>query len=325
MRRRDFVSLACGLAAWPIGARAQRGRMRRIGLLGPTSPAASRIDEGLRAGLAEHGFVEGENLAVEARWAHGRFERLPGLAAELVALDVEVLVAVVTAASLAAQAATRTVPIVMVGVADPVEVGLVASLARPGGNVTGTSTLQADLVGKQLELARAADPSLAAVGVLWNPANAAFQALQVKQAAAEARAAGLPLRLVEASAPDDFAVAFEALRADRTRAVVVLGDPTFTQHRRRLVDLANAAGLLTVCATRDYAEAGCLLSYGPSYREASRRAAAYVARILAGARPMDLPVERSTRFEVIVNLQTARALGIDLPATLLARADEVIE
>jgi putative ABC transport system substrate-binding protein len=328
MSRRAFIGafalLAVGALAAPRPAAAQAAKIPRVGVLGPEDDS-TWVARGFRDGLAELGYVEGRNILVEYRWAHGQFGRLPELAAELVRLDVDVIVAAVTAASLAAKAATGTIPIVMVGVADPVGVGLVASLARPGGNVTGTSAMAAEIVGKQLELLKDTDPGLARVAVLWNPANAAFQALQVREAEAAGRRSGVELRFHEARAPAEFDVAFAAMRSEGARALLVLADPVFTRHREALVGLVARTRLLAVSGIRDFAEAGGPIAYGPNYLDSSKRAAAYVDKILKGARPADLPVEQSTRFELVVNLKTAKALGITVPQSILLRADEVIE
>jgi putative ABC transport system substrate-binding protein len=297
----------------------------RIAVLSPGDDTPNALIAGLRVGLKEAGYIEGRTVQVEYRWAQGRLERLPALAAELASLDPDVLVALVTAASLAAQAVMTKVPIVMVGVADPVGVGLIASLARPGGNITGTATQQAEMAAKQVELIRQLDPGASRATVLWNPANRAFQNLQLDQARLAAQASGLALHPVAASTPEEFDAAFKAMAEEGTRTLVILGDPLFTLHRRALIERAALGRLTTICGTRDYAEAGCLVSYGPSYFETSKRAAVYVRRILQGARPADLPVEQPTKFDLILNLKTAAAVGLTIPPTLLARADEVIE
>jgi putative tryptophan/tyrosine transport system substrate-binding protein len=312
------------LAATAAPAPAQT-KVPRIGVLSPLDPGATWFSEGLRAGLADHGYVEGKTIQIEFRWAHGDFARLPALAAELVRLDVDLIVAGVTQASLAARTATRTIPIVMVGVGDPVAVGLVDTLARPGGNVTGTSTVAIDVVGKQFELLRELDPRLSRIGVLWNPTNSAFQSLQVRQAEHAAQASGVTLKFVETTESRDFEDAAQALRRDEIRAALILADPLFTIHRQVLADVLARGPLIAVSGSREFAEAGGLMAYGASYTHTSRRAAVFVDRILKGARPAEMPVEQSDRFELVVNLRTARLLGVDIPPTLLARADEVIE
>jgi putative ABC transport system substrate-binding protein len=329
MRRRARAWAGLGLAAGLLAAAASaawaQAKMPRVGVLSPIDPSVTWFADGLREGLRELGYVEGRTIALEFRWASGRFERLPELAADLVRSDVDVIVAGVTQASLAAKAATRSIPIVMVGVGDPVAVGLVESLARPGGNVTGTSAVAADVVGKQLELLKELDPSLARVGVLWNPANAAFQSLQLRQAELAGRASGVALRFVPVEAPEALEKAIATLRDESLKGVLVLADPLFSLHRQALTDLLAAGRLAAVSGGREFADGGGLMAYGPSYVHASRRAAMYVDRILKGARPAELPVEQSDRFELIINLRTARTLGVDIPPTLLTRADEVIE
>jgi putative tryptophan/tyrosine transport system substrate-binding protein len=314
------VIAASVLSMWPLAGVAQ---VPRIGLLSPAD--TDWFVDGFREGLRELGYIEGRNIRFEYRPAHGRFDLLAGLAAELVALDVDVIVAGVTQASLAAKGATRTIPIVMVGVADPVGVGLVASLSRPGGNITGTSTVAAELIGKQLELLKEVDPNVARVAVLWNPANSIFQALQVREAEAAGRIAGLELLFIEATGPNGFEQAFVAMRREGTRALLVLGDPVFSLHHEALMELAARDRIAAVGGVRAFAEAGGLLSYGPSYFNASKRAAIYVDRILKGAKPGDLPVEQPTKFDLVLNLKAAKALNLSIPSSVLARADELIE
>ena len=326
MRRRDFIAAVGGAAAWATQTTAQGPRqVRRIGVVSPSGPTAAWMRDGLLEGLEELGHVEGRNLRIEYRWAHGRFERLPALVSELLSLDVEVIVAQATQAAIVARDATSAVPIVMAGVADPVGVGLAESLARPGGNVTGTSNVAAEIVGKQLELLRDLDPDASLIAVLWNPANHAFQKLQVGEAEAAARAAGVRLQVLAASRPDDFDAAFAAMRDEGTRSLLVLVDPLFSLHREALLALAAKHRVAAVSGVREFADAGGLIAYGPSYRESARRAAVYVDRILKGAKPSDLPIEQSAKFELVVNSRTARALGMELPTAILVRADEVIE
>jgi putative ABC transport system substrate-binding protein len=314
------LALGCGLAM--PGAAQSQARSVKVGFLAPIpQPTREAI---FRAELASHGFVEGRNLVIEYRQAGGDFARLPALAAELVEARVDVLVSVVTQSSVAAKAATRTTPIVMVAVGDPVGAGLVQSLARPGGNITGTTGAAVEVTGKQLELLREIRPGLRRVAVLWNPANDVFQ----RQLAVEAQAAAKRLRLevsmVEAASPDAFDAAFAAIVGERAEAILVLGDPMFAQHARRIADRAIASRLPTVSGFENLAEAGILLTYGASFEAMYRRSALYVARILQGATPATLPIERPTRFDLVVNAATARALGLALPATLIGRADRVI-
>jgi putative tryptophan/tyrosine transport system substrate-binding protein len=324
MRRRQFIAAVGGAAAWPVVARGQQPTTPVIGVLSPEVSTMSAV-EGLRAGLRELGYVDARNVRFEYRWAQGRFDRLPDLAAELVRLNVDVIIAFVTQASLAAKRATATIPVVMVGVADPVGVGLIASLSHPGGNVTGTSSVAADIVGKQLELLKETTPKDSRVAVLWNPANSVFQSLQLKQAEASARTTGVEIQLLEARAPNEFDAAFAALGREAVRALLILTDPLFAIHTKELVELSANKRLAAITGVRAFADAGGLMAYGPSYFDLYKRAAAYVDKILKGAKPADLPVEQPTKFEFIANLKTAKTLGIDLPKSLLARADEVIE
>jgi putative tryptophan/tyrosine transport system substrate-binding protein len=271
------------------------------------------------------GYVEGQHLVLEYRGAAGQYERFPALAAELVRLPVDVLLVPNTPAALAAKHATTTIPIVMVGISDPVGSGLVASLARPGGNITGLSVMRPELVGKHLEILREVLPTVSRVAVLWNPANPVV-ALNVRAAEVAAQALGVQLYLQEARGPDAFDRAFAAMTRAHAGALLVLGDPVFVQHRRRLAELAATSRLPTMyqIQCRAFVEAGGLLCYGPSLLDQWRRAATYVDKILKGAKPADLPVEQPTRFELVINLRTAQVLGITIPPTLLMLADEVI-
>jgi putative ABC transport system substrate-binding protein len=324
IRRLLAATLVLAVLGPPLVAGAQRaGRVPRIGYLTPTSQPAR--EAAFRDALLRLGHEEGRSIAIEYRSAEARFERLPALAAELAGRDVDVIVAVVTEAALAAQRATRTIPIVMVGVADPVGTGLVASLARPGGNVTGTSAVAADVVGKQLELLDEVLPKASRVAVLWNPANRVFQARQLREARAAATKLRLRLHLVEVRTPDELDGAFAALPRLHPDALLLLNDPLFHPHASRIAALATSQRLPAVSGARDYAEAGILVTYGPDYPEAWRRAATYVDRILNGRRPGELPVEQTTRFELVVNARTARVLGLTIPASVTARADHVVE
>jgi len=321
-----------GLAIWavllalsfPAGAQ-QAKKIPRIGFLASVSASsdADRI-EAFRQGLRELGYVEGQNVTIEYRWADGKFEQLPDLAAELVRLRVDVIVAVVTQASLAAKKATGTIPIVMVGVSDPVGSGLVASLARPGTNITGTSSMTAEIVGKLLELLKETVPKISRVAALWNPANSVFQALQLRETEAAARALGVQLRILEARGPDEIDRAFAAMVKERTKALLILGDPVFTSHRKRIADLAAKYRVPAVSGTREYVEAGGLMAYGPSFPDMHRRAATYVDKILKGTKPADLPVEQPKKFEFIINLKAAKQIRLTIPPNVLARADTVI-
>lgn len=300
----------------------QPKKVSRIGFLSPTSDD-SRV-EAFRQGLRELGYQDGQNITTEYRWANGRFEQLPNLAAELVRLKVDIIVAVVTQASLAAKKATGTIPIVMIGVADPVGSGLVAGLARPGANITGNSSMTAEIVGKHLELLKETFPRISRVGTLWNPANPNFQAIQLKEAEEAARVLGVRLQLVEGRDPNEIDRAFEAVAKERTRALLILNDPVFTAHRKRMADLSVKHRLPTVSGTLEYTEAGGLMAYGPSFPEMHKRAAAYVDKILKGTKPADLPVERPTKFDLLINLKAAKQIGLTIPPNVLARADKVI-
>ena len=319
-----MVSLILALLLPSFAAEAQQaGKVYRIGLLSPTSQALGV--QGFRAGLQALGYVEGHNIVVEHRSAEGRFDRLPELAAELVRLRVDVIVTVVTQASLAAKNATKTIPIVMLAVGDPVGAGLVASLAQPGGNVTGTSLQNVEVAGKSLELLKNAIPKLRVVAVLWNPANPVFQAQMVKETEAAARRLGIQLRMLTARDAKEIDRAFAAMSGERAEALIVIADPVFSAQRMRIAALAAIGHLPWISGPSEYVEAGGLMSYAANSSERGRRTAVYVDKILKGAKPADLPVEQPTAFELVINLKTARALGIKIPQSVLIRADRVIE
>jgi putative tryptophan/tyrosine transport system substrate-binding protein len=300
----------------------QAKKVYRIGFLAATYDDF-RV-EAFRQGLREFGYVEGQNITIEYRWGGGKFEPLPDLAVELVQRKVDVIVAVVTQASLAAKKATGTIPIVMIGVSDPVASGLVFSLARPSTNITGTSSMTAEVVGKQLELLKETLPKIARVAALWNPANPVFQSIQLKETQDAARVLGVQLQLIEARGPDEIDRALAAIAKKRTKALLILGDPVFTAHRKRMADLSTKHRIPTVSGTREYAEAGGLMAYGPSFPDMYRRAAYYVDRILNGTKPADLPVEQPMKFELVINLQTAKQIGLTIPQWMMMRADKVI-
>jgi putative ABC transport system substrate-binding protein len=299
-------------------------KIPKVGLLMPYSPGPDSRIEAFRQGLRELGYLEGRSIVVEYRWADGKFDKLPELAAELIRSNVDVIVPAVTQASIAAKKATGTIPIVMVGVSDPVGSGLVNSLARPGTNVTGTSSMTAEIVGKQLELLKETLPKISPVAALWNPANPVFQALQLREIDLAARTLGVHLQFVEARGPEEIDRAFAAISKAGTRAIIVLGDPVFISHRKRIADLATKRRLPAVSGTREHAEAGGLMAYGPSFPAMYRRTAYYVDKILKGAKPADLPIEQPTKFEFIINLRTAKQIGLTIPPNVLARADRVI-
>jgi putative tryptophan/tyrosine transport system substrate-binding protein len=325
MERREFMSLVGGTAlAWPLAAHAQISRAFVIGVLSPESSSVGDV-EGLREGLRELGYVEGRDIKYEYRWAAGDFSRLPEMADELIATKVDVLVTYVTQASLVAKKATSSIPIVMVGVADPVGVGLIASLAFPGGNVTGTSSIASTVAAKQLDLLRVISPGVSRIAALWNPANFEFQTLQVNQAKAAASAAGVALQLFEARAADQFEGAFSAIKEAGLRELLILLDPLFISNFPRLVELSNKEHFIVMTGYRKFVDAGGLMSYGPNYRDIYRQTAIYVDKILRGANPADLPVQQPTKFEFIVNLKTAKTLNLTVPDKLLTFADEVIE
>jgi putative ABC transport system substrate-binding protein len=273
--------------------------------------------------LRELGYVEGGSIVIEYRFAEGKLERLSDLAAELVRLKVDVLVAAGgTPAASAAKRATTMIPIVMTNIGDPVAVGLVASLARPGWNVTGLSLLGPDTAGKRLELLKEVVPALSRVAVLWNPANPSH-ALHLKETLAAARALGVQVQSLEARGPEDFETAFKAARG--AGGILALGDPVYRLHRAAIIDLARRNRLPAIYEFRQYVAAGGLMSYGASLNDLYRRAAYYVDRILKGAKPADLPVEQPTKFELVVNMKTAKALGLTIPHSVLIRADQVIQ
>ena len=328
MDRRSFLFVFSlgGLSA-PLAADAQpTGKVYRIGYLGMGSATVSQLPvEAFREGLRELGLVEGQNIVIDYRFAEGRFDRLPELAAELVLLRVDVIMAGPTPPAMAAKNATGTIPIVMAGVGDPVEQGLIASLARPGGNITGVSfSVGMDIFGKDLELLREAVPKARRVAILSNRANPSH-ALAITNVKAAAGSFGVQLQLLEAREPNEFDGAFAAMAKERVDALLVLPDGMFLLHRARLTDLAKKNRVPSMHGVREYVDAGGLMSYGPSTVAAWRRAAFFVDRILKGAKPADLPVEQPTKFELVVNLKTAKALGLLIPPVLLARADEVIE
>lgn len=316
------------LLAWPLGVQAQKAStVFRIGLLGTvplSEPGAARIWGGLFEGLRELGYREQDNLVIEGRYSEGRPERLPALAAELVRLNVDVIVAAAYTPG-AAKAATSTIPIVMTNFgADPVSSGLVASLARPGGNVTGMSTLTVEVIGKELQLLKEAMPRLSRVAVLINPASL-YSAAHTSQAQIAARALSIRLQILHARASTDFAGAFSAATKGSAEAVVIPGDPMFFGERTRLVELAAQSGVALTANQSEYPEAGGLLSYGTDQRDSFRRAASYVHRILKGVKPSDLPVQQATKFELVVNLKTAHTLRVTIAPAVLARADRTIE
>ena|SRR5262245_60220071 len=303
-------------------------KVARIGYLGTNLAAGRHMQEAFLQGLRDLGYVEGRNLVIEYRDAEGQLDRLPALAADLVALRVDVVVAPTIVAALAAKQATRTLPIVFALVADPVGGGLVTSLARPGGNVTGVSNLSSDLFGKRLELLKQAVPGVSRVAVLWQPrtADQRVQNDQLREAEVAAPMLGMRLQFVEARTPADLDKALSDMTKARPGALTLLGDSNlFFAERRRLVELVARHRLPAVYTAQEFVAVGGLMSYSVSFPDLSRRSAVYVDKILKGARPQDLPVEQPTKFELVINLKTARTLGLTIPPSLLARADQVIE
>jgi ABC-type uncharacterized transport system substrate-binding protein len=326
MKRREFITLLGGAAAaWPLAARAQQPAKPAIGFLHPLSPDpfAHRL-RAFRQGLKETGYVEGENIVIEYRWAEGRFDRLPVLAEELVRRQVAVIVAPNTNATLAAKAATTTTPIVFAVAEDPVKLSLVASLARPGGNLTGINFFSDELVAKRLELLHELVPRAARVAVLVNPSVGWSDRAQ-KELEAGARALGLQIQILNATSSREIDAAFASLLRERVDALFVSPGAFFNSRRVQLATMAARHAVPMTSATREIAEAGGLMSYGTNLADAWREVGVYTGQILKGVKPADLPVVQASKFEFIINAQPAKALGIEIPATLLARADEVIE
>jgi ABC-type uncharacterized transport system substrate-binding protein len=327
MRRREFLGYLTGAAAWPLVARAQpSAKHYRIGYLGAGSKSVLPIalDAFLRQ-LRQLGYIEGENLAIEYRWAGDRDDQLIGLANDLVAQKVDVIVVEGhTPAIQAAQEATRTIPIVMAISGDPVATGLVASLARPGGNVTGLTLLTPDLAGKRLELLKECVPGLVRVAALWNAANP-VKVLDWQQTQAAATAMGLEIQSLEVRKPGDFNTAFDLAMKTRANAIVVFGDGLINGHRKEIVQFVRTRRLPGMFPYREFVDEGGLMSYAPNYSGLFQRAALYVDKILKGAKPAELPVEQPIKFEFVINLKAAKALDLNLPPSVLARADDVIE
>jgi len=327
MERRTFlVMIAGGLLTAPLAAEAQQtaGKIPRIGFIGNSTAALEANLVGpFREGLRDLGYVEGRNILIEYRWAEGQYERFPALIAELIALKVDVIVTAGTPAALAVRKATTSIPIVMAAVGDPIGVGLVASLARPGGNVTGLTAIAPELEGKRLELLREVVPKLSHIAVLWNPDNS-FHVGSLKETRAAAQVLGIKVQPLGVRISEEFPAAFAAILRERPGALLVLADRIFLHNRTRIVDFEAKHRLPGVYAYRELVEAGGLMSFGPSYAGMHRRAAYYVDKILKGAKPSDLPVEQPTKFELVINLKTAKALGLTISQSVLGRADEVI-
>jgi putative ABC transport system substrate-binding protein len=324
MRRREFITLLGGAAAWPLAARAQQRAIPAVGFL--NSAPSEAFPERLRAfhrGLKDTGFVEGENVAIVYRWGENQFDRLPELAADLVRQQVKVI-AVNTPAALPAKAATASIPIVFLLNEDPVRLGLVASLARPGGNLTGVNNVSGELTAKQLELLRELIPSVARVAVIVSPVSLTAE-ITLRDVEPAARAMGLQTDIVNASTRREIDAAFAGFVGRRPDALFVASDPLFTSRRVQLANSAARHGLPMISSTREITEAGGLISYGSNIVDAYRQVGVYVGRILKGTKPEDLPVVQSTKLELVINHQTARILGLTVPDKLLALADEVLE
>ena len=325
MRRREFMTLLGAATAWPVSARGQQPAMPVIGLLhagspGPLAPSVAVF----RQSLAEAGYVEGRNVAIEYHWAEGQYDLLPAMAAELVRRQPAVIVASPATAAVAAKAATATIPIVFNAAVDPVKLGIVASLARPGGNATGVNFFQAELGAKQLGLLRELLPTAARIGLLINPTNPNFEDV-TKDVMAAAATIGVQIDVVQASDSREIEATLATLSRNQGDALVVSGDTLFYIRRLQLATLATRYAIPAVYTDRAFAEAGGLMSYGTSTAEGYRQLGVYVGRILKGDNPAELPVVQSTKFELVINLPTARAIGVEIPSMLLARADEVIE
>ncbi|MGA7668667.1 MAG: ABC transporter substrate-binding protein [Pseudolabrys sp.] len=325
MRRREFITLLGGVAVtWPLAASAQ-SKTPRIGFMGNSTAALeANLVDAFREGLREHGYEEGRNILIEYRWADGKYERFPALVAELIAAKVEVIVTAGTPAALAMKKATTTVPLVMVAVGDPVGTGLVPSLARPGANLTGLSSVAPDLEGKRLQLLREVVPALSHVAMFINSLNP-FHVSSMRQARAAAQTMGIKLQLHDIRKSEDLDDAFAAIRKERPDAVLILADRVFLHNRERMIDLTKEQRLPNVNAYKELVEVGGLMSYGPSYEDMHKRAAIYVDKILKGAKPADLPIEQPNKFTFIVNLKAAKALGVTVPSQLLGLADELID
>ena len=326
MKRRDFITLLGGAAAWPIAARAQQPAMPVIGFLDPRSPdaMADRLPA-FRQGLKEVGYVEGENVTIVYRFAEGQLDRLPELAADLVRRRVTVIAASAQPAAIAAKPATTTIPIGFIVAEDPVRLGLVVSLARPGGNLTGINIFSGELTAKRLELLREMVPGAARIAVLVNPANATLAETTLRDVQPAASAMGLQIQVLNASTSSEINAAFATFERERPDALFVGTDPFFTSRRAQMVQLAARHMVPAAYHARHYPEIGGLMSYGSNVADGLRQLGVYTGRILKGAKPADLPVVQASKFELVINAETARMLGLTVPPTLLARADEVLE
>src|SRR5262245_22022508 len=324
MKRREFITLVGGAAAaWPVAVRAQQPKVWRIGFLAPVPPTPVMLSA-FRDGLRGRGYVEGQNLSIDVRWPQGSFDQDPSVVTELVNSNVDVIVAWATPATIAARRATSTIPIVMVGPGDPVGSGFIASLARPGGNITGLTNISIDLSAKLMELFAELVPGMKRVGVVRNPNNPAVT-VALRETEDAVRKLNMQVRVVNAQTSDEFERAFAQLSAESVDGVVVLSDTTVIGHSRRIAELAQSARLPTAFQRRENVDAGGLFSYGPDLNTQFRQAAFYVDRILKGEKPAELPVMQPTKVELVINLKTARALGLTVPLIMQMTADEVIE
>jgi putative ABC transport system substrate-binding protein len=327
MGRREFITLLGGAtAAWPLAARAQQSAMPAIGFLNPTSPDASadRL-RGFRQGLKDSGYVEGENVTIIYRWAEGEFDRLTALATELLERRVAVIATIGNAAALAANAATKTTPIVFLATEDPVKLGLVASLSRPSGNATGVNLFSGEVTAKRLELLRELVPAATRVAVLVNPANATTTESTLREVTTAAGAMGLQIQVLNAGTSREINAAFDTFARERPDLLFVGLDPYLNSRRAQLVNLAARHALPAIFSNRDFTEIGGLMSYGTNIADGHRQMGVYAGRIVKGAKPADLPVVQASKFELVINAETARMLGLNVPPSLLAIADEVIE
>jgi putative tryptophan/tyrosine transport system substrate-binding protein len=325
MKRREFIAGVGGAVAWSLAARAQQppGKMLRLGVLQPGAPPDPLV-EAMQGRLHELGYSEGRNIAFEFRWAEGKFERLSQLATELADLKVDVITAFSTPAALAAQKATTTIPIVFSAVGDPVGTGLVSNLARPGGNVTGLSALATELAAKRLEILEEIAPHTSPLGMFWNNTNPSML-LSAHQSQDAAAKLGLTIQSIGVHDLNSFDSAFAVVERGRVAALLTLIDPFTREYRQQIVDFAAQRHLPAIYDAREFVQSGGLISYGPSLLAMQRRLAEYVDKIFKGAKPGDLPVEQPTKFELVINLKAAKALGITVPQTLLVAADEVIQ
>jgi len=326
MKRREMIAALGGAAAWPLAARAQQTAMPVIGILNPTTPGGVwlPLEAAFRQGLSDAGYTEGRNVRIEGRWAEGQYDRLPALAADLTQHGVAAIAAFTTPAAKAAKAATATIPIVFTTISDPVQMGFVASLNRPGGNMTGVSVLAVEVGPKLLELLHAAVPSAKAIGLLINPRNPNADA-QSKNLQTAAQRLGLQLHVLNASTQGDLEPVFARVQELKVNALMIAQDALFNTQTGQLADLSVRYAVPAIYPNRDFAEAGGLMSYGTDLRDEYRQAGMYVGRILKGEKPGDLPVQNPIEYQLVINLKTAKALGLDIPPLLQQRADELLE